>query len=248
MDIAAIQEGAAQFAPLLERAKRESAPDGFPWYPYSTLANLDWLQLLLTGDNRRLFDLAPSGIVADVGAADGDLAFYLESLGMTVDIVDYGPTNFNTLRGARALALHLGSSVQIHEVDLDAQFILPRADYDLVFFLGILYHLKNPYYALETLARTARHVVVSTRIASHAGVSEVVIQDLPVAYLLAPSEANNDATNFWIFSATGLRRLFDRCGWDVLDWVQVGDTVNSNPSDNARDERVFGLLRSRLRV
>jgi hypothetical protein len=60
--------------------------------------------------------------------------------------------NFNMLRGARLLKETLGSKVEIHEVDLDSQFRLPRSDYGLVFFLGILYHLKNPFYALESLS------------------------------------------------------------------------------------------------
>ena len=247
LDIADIERAARDFAPVLERAKRECAPPGFPWYPYPTLENIGLLSSFLTGANRRVLELAPSGVAADIGAADGDLAFFLESLGMTVDIVDNGPTNNNTLRGARALAEHLGSGVGIHDIDLDAQFRLPRHDYDLVFFLGILYHLKNPYYALDRLSRVARHAFVSTRVARFAGPHGAPIADLPVADLLAPAEANNDETNYWIFSATGLRRLIDRCGWDVLDWAHFGDTERSNPSDNTHDERVFCLLRSRRR-
>lgn len=246
LDIADLLPRSQAFAAVLERAKRECGGEGFPWYPYDTLGNLGLLSQLLSRENRRLLELAPSGVVADVGAADGDLALFLESLGMTVDIVDYGPTNFNTLRGARALVAHLGSAVRILEVDLDSQFTLPRDDYDLVFFLGLLYHLKNPFYAMERLARAARHAVISTRIARQAGADDVVIAELPVAYLVAPQEMNNDATNYWIFSAAGLRRLLDRCGWEVLDWLQVGDTATSHPADNARDERVFALVRSRL--
>src|SRR6185437_3180823 len=57
--------------------------------------------------------------------------------------------------------------------------------YDLIFFLGILYHLKNPFYALESLAKVTRHMLISTRVAklSPAGRS---MRDLPVAYLLHP--------------------------------------------------------------
>jgi hypothetical protein len=53
-------------------------------------------------------------------------------------------------------------------VDLDSQFSLPQQEYGLVFFLGLLYHLKNPFYVMERLARSARHVVLSTRVAQYA--------------------------------------------------------------------------------
>jgi len=43
-----------------------------------------------------------------------------------------------------------------------------------------------------------------------------------------------------------LRRLFHRTGWDVLDFMTVGEQRASNPHSIARDERAFALLRSRL--
>ena len=141
----------------------------------------------------------------------------------------------------------LASDVQIHEIDLDTQFRLPRDHYDLVFFLGILYHLKNPYYVLEELAKRVDRLVVSTRIAQLSPDHETAFGHLPVAYLLHPTEANNDATNFWIFSEAGLRRIFDRTGWAVEDYVSVGATEGSDPAHADRDERAFALLRSTRR-
>jgi hypothetical protein len=63
--------------------------------------------------------------------------------------------------------------------------------------------------------------------------------------LLGPDESNNDATNFWIFTAAGLRRVADRAGWDVVAMRTVGDVTHSNPQDADHDERAFALLRSR---
>ena len=182
--------------------------------------------------------------VLDIGAADGDLSFFLERLGFTPEIIDHGPTNFNNLRGARRLAQHLGSSVVIHDVNLDSYFSMPAASYDLVFFLGILYHLKNPYLVMESLAKITRFMLVSTRVARFAPNGQA-IADIPVAYLVSPSESNNDFTNYWTFSEAGLTRLFDRTGWDVLISLSVGDTKRSDPARADRDERAFALLRSR---
>lgn len=70
------------------------------------------------------------------------------------------------------------------------------------------------------------------------------IADLPVAYLLDPDECNNDSTNYWIFSFTGLLRILRRTGWEVAELVTVGCTTGSDPASPEGDERAFCLLRS----
>ena len=154
-------------------------------------------------------------------------------------------TNFNGVRGAHRLKEALRSSVEIHEADLDSQFSLPRQGYGLVFFLGILYHLQNPYYALKALARATRYCLISTRIAQVTTDRGVRFADVPVAYLVAPTETNNDSTNYWIFSDAGLRRILDRTGWEIVDYMTVGAAVDSDPASSDRDERAFCLVRSR---
>jgi tRNA (mo5U34)-methyltransferase len=225
---------------------REEIGDGIGWYPYDILANLIHIDAMLSGDNRDLERLTRGLPVADIGAADGDLAFALEDLaGWQVDILDTPATNMNGLAGARALREYFGSQVEIYEVDLDAQFVLPRERYGLVFFLGILYHLQNPYYALRKLASHSSYCVLSTKVARFAGPARTLIAELPVGYLVAPDETNNDPTNYWILSPKGLERLVERAGWDILDRLNVGDTTASDPATPGHDERMFLLLESR---
>jgi len=256
LDIAEIARKAHAFDATLSQTKRDLAPEGFGWYPYGTLSNFQHLDRLLTGTNRDLSALSGDAPVADIGAADGDSAFFLESLGFDAHVVDNAPTNFNGCRGVHLLKQALDSKVTIHEADLDARFDLPGENYGLAFFLGILYHLKNPYNALESLARNARHAVISTRITRYNTTNEargrngvnrerVELQSIPAAYLVAPDETNNDNTNYWMFSEAGLRRILDRTGWDVLDFMTVGDTLNSDPASQEGDERAFCLVRSR---
>jgi len=234
-----------EFGRRLQDVKAAVAPPAF-WYPYGSLNNFHVLDQVLTGPNRDLSALAGGAPVADIGAADGDVAFFLESLGFTVDIIDNGPTNMNGLEGARKLKQALGSNAAIHEVDLDAQFHLPRKSYGLVFFLGILYHLQNPFYALKELAKSTRHALLSTRIAMGTTNRKVRFEDIPIAYLLGPSECNNDATNYWIFSYAGLRRILERTGWEVLDSGRFGNTKYSDPASSQGDERAFMLIRSKV--
>ena len=255
MDIKEVEKQSQRYRTELERKKKELAPQNFGWYPYGILDNFFILDQLLTGENRNFLSRVGTGLIADIGAADGDVAFFLESLGHRVHVADFPPTNFNSCRGLRLLKEALGSQVEINETDLDAQFKLPAERYELAFFLGILYHLKNPYLALESLAKCARYAFISTRVtrfniakdATGNGInpSRIELRDVPVAYLVAADETNNDATNFWMFSEAGLRRILYRCGWDILDFMTLGNTKDSDPATASGDERAFCYVRSR---
>jgi tRNA (mo5U34)-methyltransferase len=215
------------------------------WYPYATLRNVAILERLSTMAELNLLQLCRGqyGKIADIGAADGDLAFFLEKQGLAVDMIENESTNFNRLEGARILKHALDSSVTIRSVDLDSQFPLSDEKYDAILLLGTLYHLKNPFLILERLARMTRYCFVSTRIARQTADGQPLSR-YPIAYLLGAQECNNDDTNFWIFSEEGLKRLIDRTGWSVLSYLTIGDTTNSTPADPDRDERAFCLLQS----
>jgi hypothetical protein len=218
------------------------------------MGNFEHLDLLLTGANRNLIRDITTKRAAEIGAADGDMSFFFESEGWDMTIIDNPPTNWNGLKGARLFKESTGSSVKIVEMDLDSQFVLEE-QYDIVFFLGILYHLKNPFYALEELSRATRYAFLSTRIMQWSGPLEPggekpekprrLLEDLPVAYLLDPAECNNDSTNYWIFSDAGLKRLLDRTNWDIREYRIIGDAEEGDPFTNEHDARAFCLVESR---
>lgn len=237
-----LEAQASDFTKKLEETKM-NIDSQFPWYPYGSLNN--FIHLKNTFNKYSLDRLIGSSLkTLDIGAADGDLAFFLESLGYNADIIDYPPTNFNGLRGARLIKEKLNSGINIYETDLDSQFPALQEKYGLIFFLGILYHLKNPYYILEQLSKSAENLIVSTRIAKYTK-DGATLSNYPLAYLLNPDETNNDSTNYWIFSYKGLERIFERTGWYITDMFTVGDTLQSNPSDPHHDERAFALLKSK---
>jgi SAM-dependent methyltransferase len=233
--------------PLAQRiaAPKESTPDpGFPWYPYSSLGNLEHLKLLLGSSEGLVIDAARRDGVLDIGCGDGDLSFFFESLGCRVDAVDHPSPNHNGMRGVRRMKQELKSAVEIHEVDLDNQFQLPGKRYGLALFLGLLYHLKNPLYALEQVSRCAEYCVLSTRVARMLPGGRPFPEGEPLAYLLDSDELNRDNSNFWIFSNPGLRRILKLAKWETVKWLSLGDTLNSDPVSLERDERAFCLLRS----
>ena len=239
---------AGAFGRKLKQA-RESVRADFEWYPYDTLSSFWHVEKLLTGPNRGLIAPQPPdgrrARVLDFGSQDGELAFFLESLGYQVDAADHPAYNHNGMRGIRALKQALGSGVGIQEIDADRPFVLPRDTYDLVLFLGILYHLRNPFYVLEELARHARHMLLSTRIARCYPGGERMPDGLPIAYLLKEYQLNRDSTNYFIFSEPALRIVLERAHWDVCDFTTLGATGPSEPIRLDRDERAFCYAQSR---
>ncbi|MGA8581465.1 MAG: class I SAM-dependent methyltransferase [Bryobacteraceae bacterium] len=238
---------AEQYREALCRARLSIRSPGFEWYPYDTLSSLTHCNHLLRGANRAM--LGPKGEgrkILDLGCGDGELAFFLESLGYRVTAVDHGVYNHNGMRGARALKEALGSPVELLELDLDRPFQLPGGPYDFAFLLGILYHLRNPFHVLEELAKHAAFCFLSTRIARRFPGGAPMPKDVALAYLLDETELNNDESNYFVFSEPGLRLALKRTYWDVLDFLSVGETRRSDPVRPDRDERAFCFLRSRF--
>lgn len=243
-DVSELKKQAAQFRARLLRTKAQIGTAQFEWYPYDTLSAFDPLDRLLTGRHRFLLELAEDQPILDLGCQDGDLSFFFESLGCEVHAVDLPDWNYNQMRGVARLREALQSRIQVHQIDLDSQFTLPSGTFGLALFFGVLYHLKNPFQALEILASRARYCLLSTRIAQVTPGRRVRIQDQPLAYLLNPGETNKDSTNYWIFSEEGLRRLIQRSGWQLCEFITSGCTRDSDPVRGGRDERAFCLLRS----
>jgi tRNA (mo5U34)-methyltransferase len=228
-----------------ELAARKADIDPAPaWYPYDSIGSLYKLDKLLTDEWAYPLDLTGGDPVLDLCCADGDLSFFLESLGCRVTAVDLPDTNYNRMAGVRAMKGALDSPLEIREMDLDGPFQL-EGQYGLVLFLGALYHLKNPFHVLEMLSQHARYAVITTRIARFTPGARLPIRDAPVAYLVDERETNYDSTNYWIFSEAGLRRLLDRTNWVVCRFLTLGDTESSDPASSEGDERAYCLVRSR---
>ncbi len=239
-----LQRATVEFQRKLSDAKRTLGAQDFPWYPYDTFGSTRPLDALLLPDAvSQLTKLAGDLPVLDVGCGDGALSFYLESLGSQVDAVDYPPTNHNGMRGIRCMQQALASKVEIHSMDIDKGFAPPRPLYGLTLFLGILYHLKNPFGILEQLAEHTQFCLLSTRIAQRTP-GGAKMADEAVAYLVGEYELNEDESNYWIFSEAALRRLLERAGWRVRGLVTTGNVANSEPVKADRDQRATCLIES----
>lgn len=239
-----LDELASRYHDFLKSIKTRAALESGDWYPWRTLSPMQMLERELGVDLEALRRMIGSGPVLDLGCGDGDVAFFLESLGIGVDAVDHAPTNYNRMLGVRTLHARLGSKIGIHAADMDTRPNLPASNYGLAIMLGVLYHLKNPYLVLETLARSSRHLYLSTRIASVTPDRTLNFGAFPMAYLVDDRELNNDPTNFWIFSEVALKRVIRRSGWKILKSFTRGSAATADPRSDEGDVRIYILAES----
>jgi tRNA (mo5U34)-methyltransferase len=230
------------FRRKFEAAKGRCGCEGTEWYPYDSFTSLFPLERLRRQTGLSMTELVDGRPLLDIGTGDGALAFFFESLGDEVHACDNEATNINQMKGVRRLALAFDSRVKIENTDLDGLWNL-SGRYGLALFLGTLYHLKNPFAALERVSHHANYCFLSSRVAVWNPDRTVELGRAPVAYLVGPEECNGDATNYWVFSPPSLLRLVERSGWRVLASLRTGAQI-SDPSSAEGDERQFLLLKS----
>ena len=240
-----IQAWMAHHNNLLKERKNTILPPDILPYHSPTLAQIIGDDRFQQEIQKNLFSAPKGSFMLDAGAGDGDLSFFLESFGYQVDMIDLPATNFNHMRVAHALKSELNSSVQIYEMDLDHSPQFPRKAYHAVFLLNVLYHLKNPNQLLEALTKISRLCFLTTKVARTVPDKNTRIEHLPLAYLIDEGEIPEDSTNYWVFSETGLRRLFKRTGWETYYYACRENTVDSDPVTRSGDERAFCILRRR---
>ena len=166
--------------------------------------------------------------VLDIGAWDGYFSFAAERLGArSVTALDhfvwetdvFSPTASDApLPGRRGFDLAhatLGSSVQPLHRDFAAGDLTGLGVYDIVFFLGVVYHLENP---LEALVRLRQHTGELAIIESEA--AEWPGQEaLGLLEYFPGDERHGDATNFYAPSATALCNLCRAAGFADVEVV-----------------------------
>lgn len=84
----------------------------------------------------------------DVGCSDGFFSFEMEKRGANVVAIDFGPENYTGFSVAKRI---LGSSVE-YRMD-NAYNLSPETygEFDVILFLGVLYHLRNPLGGLDAI-------------------------------------------------------------------------------------------------
>ncbi|MFA5022567.1 MAG: methyltransferase domain-containing protein [Patescibacteria group bacterium] len=157
--------------------------------------------------------------VLDIGTWDGYYAFECEKRGATVTAIDNNMHKQNS-KGFEIAKTILDSKVQYYDLDF---FDVPKKlnqQFDVVLFLGVIYHLKNPLLALETLYQITKDILI---IETHYIKTQ---DDTPMARFYPGKELGNDETNWWGPNVSAIVSMTKAAGFGL---VEVFDDYNSTP-------------------
>ena len=79
--------------------------------------------------------------------------------------------------------------------------------FDVVFFLGVLYHLRHPLLALERIASVTRKLLILETVVDMAGIGR------PAMAFYPGRELNNDPTNWWAPNLPALHGMLRDVGF-----------------------------------
>jgi tRNA (mo5U34)-methyltransferase len=136
--------------------------------------------------------------VLDIGAWDGFFSFEAERRGasrvVATDFYSWHGVGWGTGNGKAGFELAraaLGS--QVEDEDIDVMELSPEriGTFDVVLFLGVLYHLRHPLLALERAASVSRDLLVLETVVDMVGFRR------PAMAFYPNRELNNDPTNWW---------------------------------------------------
>lgn len=172
--------------------------------------------------------------VLDVGAWDGLFSFTAEQRGasrvLATDWFCWDGPGWGTKECFELARELLGSNVE--DLSIDVMDLSPEAlggTFDVVLFLGVLYHLRGPMLALEKVASvTGELLVVNTQL----GMMDV---EQPAAAFYPGSELGNDPTNWWAPNVPCVVGMLTAVGFSDVEvvFVHEGTGEPGQPEGNA---------------
>jgi tRNA (mo5U34)-methyltransferase len=98
--------------------------------------------------------------------------------------------------------------VDVDVMDLSADRL---GTFDVVLFLGVLYHLRHPFLALERIAPLARQRLIVETVVDLVGFRR------PAMAFYPGRELNNDPTNWWAPNVAAMRGMLQAVGFERVD-------------------------------
>ncbi len=175
--------------------------------------------------------------VLDVGCLDGRWTFEAERRGATqvysIDLISQAvdsarPQYFDIAAQVMGSTAHYNPHLSVHDVAK-----LGVDDFDVVLFLGVYYHLKDPLLALARLRKVMRDggaIVVE---------GQVIHDDVSFARFFFNQSFSSDQTNWWIPSTACLREWVE-CSFFDVEWEYALPPVTW--------DRIDGTARAVLRA
>jgi tRNA (mo5U34)-methyltransferase len=149
--------------------------------------------------------------VLDIGAWDGFFSFEAERRGasrvMAIDSYAWTRDEWSKKAGFELARRALNSKVEDREMevlDLSPENV---GTFDVVFFLGVLYHMRHPLLALEKVsAVTKQHLILETKV-------DLLAWRTPAMAFYLGNELDHDPTNWWAPNLSALRNLLRAVGF-----------------------------------
>lgn len=182
--------------------------------------------------------------VLDVGAWDGFFSFEAERRGasrvVAADHYAWHGTGWATGQGKAGFELaHNALSSKVEDIDVDVMDLTAErvGTFDVVLFLGVLYHLPHPLLALERVAAVTRDLLILETVVDMVGVGR------PAAAFYPGSELGGDPTNWWGPNPAAVRGLLESVGFADVETV----TPTRSPAFRAA-RAVYHRLKGKNRV
>ena len=170
--------------------------------------------------------------VLDIGCNAGYFSLQMKKRGATrvvsIDIMPY------VLAQARFMSVWEGLPIEIRE--MDTYDVESLGTFDYVVFVGVLYHLKHPLYALEKIANICRDTLFFQSVVrgpsgdfepkpdyplSEAGIFD--LPEYPKLYFVEKS-FNGDVSNWWFANQSCLKAMLRTAGFREIISTGGADT------------------------
>jgi len=183
--------------------------------------------------------------VLDIGAWDGYFSFAAERLGArrvvaldhyvwSIDLADYWsevnrgaprrpyqetrhwqPAELPGKRGFEMAREALGSRVEPCVADFMTADLEQIGTFDVVLFLGVLYHLENPFAAIRRLASVTRELaILETEAIAIPGLEQRALWEF-----FPSDELDGDVTNWWAPNERALKGMCLAAGFHRVDAI-----------------------------
>ena len=160
--------------------------------------------------------------VLDIGAWDGFFSFQAEKFGaskvVAVDPFMWNGNQWGSKKGFTLAQQALNSKVQ--DIDLDSISEIETFDpFDVVLFLGVFYHLKDPLTLLEKVSKiTNKMLILETEL-------DMRNNDFPMMSFNYDQQVYADYTNYWFPNQKAVEALLKTVGFKEIKMVHKSNVI-----------------------
>jgi tRNA (mo5U34)-methyltransferase len=158
--------------------------------------------------------------VLDVGAWDGFFSFEAERRGaarvVASDFYSWRGVGWGTSNGKAGFELAREAlNSRVEDIEIDVMDLSPATVgvFDVVLFLGVLYHLPHPLLALERLASVTRELIIVETVVDMVGFNR------PAMAFYPGRELSDDPTNWWAPNPPAVEAMLRTVGFDEVKMV-----------------------------